>query len=29
MAVDAILDTLSGKKPGNIVNEEVWEKRRK
>jgi len=29
MAVDAILDTLSDKKPQNIVNEEVWEKRRK
>ena len=27
-AVDAILDTFSGKKPENIVNEEVWEKRR-
>jgi glyoxylate reductase len=29
LAVEAILDTLSNKKPGNIVNEEVWEKRRK
>lgn len=28
-AVDAILDTLSGKKPQNIVNEDVWENRRK
>lgn len=28
-AVAAILDTLSGKKPQNLVNEEVWEKRRK
>lgn len=27
--VQAILDVLSGKKPDNIVNEEVWEKRRK
>jgi glyoxylate reductase len=27
-AVGAILDVLSGKKPQNIVNEEVWEKRR-
>lgn len=27
-AVDAILDVFSGKKPENIVNEEVWEKRR-
>lgn len=28
-AIDAILDTFSGKKPQNLVNEEVWEKRRK
>ena len=28
-AVSAILETLSGKKPQNLVNEEVWEKRRK
>lgn len=28
MAVDAILDTLSGKIPSNIVNKDVWEKRR-
>jgi len=28
-AVSAILDTLAGKKPQNLVNEEVWEKRRK
>lgn len=28
-AVSAILDTLSGKKPENLVNPEVWEKRRK
>lgn len=27
-AVDAILDTLSGKKPENLVNEDVWDKRR-
>lgn len=27
--VDAILDTLQGKKPENIVNKDVWEKRRK
>jgi glyoxylate reductase len=26
--VEAVLDTLSGKKPQNIVNPEVWEKRR-
>jgi glyoxylate reductase len=29
MAVDTILDVLSRVKPGNIVNEEVWDKRRK
>ncbi len=29
LAVDAILKTLSGEKPENLVNEEVWEKRRK
>jgi glyoxylate reductase len=29
LAVSAILDTLSGKKPQNLVNEESWEKRRK
>jgi len=29
MAVDAILKTLNGEKPENMVNEEVWEKRRK
>lgn len=29
MAVDAILDVFSDKKPQNIVNEEVWDKRRK
>jgi len=28
-AVDAILGTLSGKKPENIINEEVWDNRRK
>lgn len=28
-AVAAILDSLEGKKPANLVNEEVWEKRRK
>lgn len=28
-AVSAILDVLSGKKPENLVNPEVWEKRRK
>jgi len=28
MAVDAILETLSGNKPSNIVNEEVWPARR-
>ena len=28
-AVEAILDTFAGKKPENLVNEEVWEKRRK
>ncbi len=28
MAVGAILDTLSGNKPSNIVNEEVWDRRR-
>ena len=28
-AVDAILDTFSGKKPENIVNPEIWEKRRR
>jgi len=29
MAVEAILDTLEGEKPTTIVNEEVWQKRRK
>ncbi|OGM77126.1 hypothetical protein A2210_01340 [Candidatus Woesebacteria bacterium RIFOXYA1_FULL_40_18] len=29
MAVSAILDTFSDKKPQNLVNEEVWNKRRK
>lgn len=29
MAVNAILDVLEGEKPANLVNEEVWEKRRK
>ncbi len=29
MAVDALLDTLSDKQPSNIVNKDVWEKRRK
>jgi glyoxylate reductase len=29
LAVAAILDVLSGQKPQNIANEEVWEKRRK
>jgi len=29
MAVSAILDVLSGKKPENLVNQEVWEKRRR
>ena len=28
-AVEAILDTFAGKKPQNLVNEEVWERRRK
>jgi glyoxylate reductase len=28
-AVSAILDTFSGKKPENLVNPEIWEKRRK
>lgn len=28
-AVSAILETLEGKKPENLVNEEVWKKRRK
>jgi len=28
-AVDAILNTFANKKPENIVNEEVWEKRRR
>jgi glyoxylate reductase len=28
-AVSAILNTLEGKKPENLVNKEVWEKRRK
>lgn len=28
-AVSAILDLFSGKKPGNLVNQEVWGKRRK
>ncbi|MFC1710428.1 2-hydroxyacid dehydrogenase [Patescibacteria group bacterium] len=28
-AVTSIIEVLSGKKPENIVNEEVWEKRRK
>lgn len=28
-ATSAILDVLSGKKPQNLVNEEIWEKRRK
>jgi glyoxylate reductase len=28
-AVSAILDTFQGKKPENLVNKEVWEKRRK
>lgn len=28
-AVSAIIDTLEGKKPQNIVNEKVWHKRRK
>jgi len=28
-AVSVILDTLGGKKPENLVNEEVWENRRK
>ena len=28
-AVSAIIDTLEGNKPQNLVNEEVWEKRRK
>jgi lactate dehydrogenase-like 2-hydroxyacid dehydrogenase len=26
--IDAILDVFAGKKPENIVNSEVWEKRR-
>lgn len=29
MAIDAILETLNNQKPQNIVNEEVWENRRK
>jgi glyoxylate reductase len=29
MAVGAILDILDGKKPANLVNEEIWETRRK
>jgi glyoxylate reductase len=29
MATDAILNSLAGKKPDNIVNKEVWEGRRK
>ena len=29
LAVEAILDTLSGKMPENIVNKNVWENRRK
>jgi glyoxylate reductase len=29
MAVDAILEVLSDKQPSNIVNKEVWQKRRK
>jgi len=29
LAVDAILKTLNGEKPENLVSEEVWEKRRK
>jgi glyoxylate reductase len=29
LAVDAILQTLSGEQPPNIVNKEVWDKRRK
>lgn len=29
LAVDAILDTLGNRKPENLVNEEVWKKRRK
>lgn len=28
-AVDALIKTLSGEKPENIVNQDVWEKRRK
>lgn len=29
LAVEAILDTLSDKKPQNLVNKDVWDKRRK
>jgi glyoxylate reductase len=29
MAVNAIIDTFSGKKPDNLVNQDVWETRRK
>lgn len=29
MAVAAVIDTLNAKKPNNLVNPEVWEKRRK
>ena len=29
LVVDALLDAFSGKKPQNLVNEEVWETRRK
>lgn len=28
-AINAILDVFGGKKPENLVNEEVWNKRRK
>ena len=29
LAIDALLDGFSGKKPQNLVNEEIWETRRK
>jgi glyoxylate reductase len=29
LAVNAVLDVLAGKKPQNIINEDVWNKRRK
>jgi glyoxylate reductase len=29
LAVEALLDAFSGKKPQNLVNEDIWETRRK